>query len=64
MISYMIYDIIHDIVYDRTYHIIDQCSIRSAAALRRPRGGSGLAATRLCRLVAAPTALNLLSLSR
>jgi hypothetical protein len=34
-----------------TYHIIGQCSIRSAAALRSPRCGSGLAATlpRLCR---------------
>ena len=33
------------------YDIIGQCSIRSAAALRRPRCGSGLAATlpRLCR---------------
>jgi hypothetical protein len=33
------------------YHIIGQCSIRSAAALRRPRCGSGHAATlpRLCR---------------
>ncbi len=34
-----------------TYAIIGQCSIRSAAALRRLRCGSGLAATppRLCR---------------
>ena len=33
------------------YDIIGQCSIRCAAALRRPRCGSGLAATlpRLCR---------------
>ncbi len=33
------------------YDIIGQCSILSAAALRRPRCGSGLAATlpRLCR---------------
>ncbi len=35
------------------YDIIGQCSIRSAATLRRPRCGSGLAATlpstRLCR---------------
>jgi hypothetical protein len=33
------------------YDIIGQCSIRSTAALRRPRCGSGLAATlpRLCR---------------
>jgi hypothetical protein len=39
-------DIIHDIDYDSS-----QCSIRSAAAWRRPRCGSGLAATlpRLCR---------------
>jgi hypothetical protein len=34
-----------------TYDIIGQCSIHSAAALRRPRCGSGLAATlpHLCR---------------
>ncbi len=34
-----------------TYDIIDQCSIRPAAALGSPRCGSGLAATlpRLCR---------------
>ncbi len=44
------YDIIHYIVY-RTYDIISQCLIRSAAALRRPRCGSGLTTTlpRLCR---------------
>ncbi len=35
---------------DMTYDIINQCSISSAAALCRPRGGSGLAAMlpRLC----------------
>ncbi len=38
-------------IYDMTYDIIVQYSIRSAAALRRPRCGSGLAVTlpRLCR---------------
>ena len=37
--------------YDMTYDIIDQCSIRPAAALGSPRCGSCLAATlpRLCR---------------
>ena len=41
----------YDIIYDVTYDIMGHCSIRSAAALRRPRCGSGLAATlpRLCR---------------
>ncbi len=34
------YDIIHDIIYDLTYDIIGQCSIRSTAALRRPRCSS------------------------
>ena len=44
------YDIIHDMIYDMAYDVIGQCSIRSAAALRRPRCGRGLAATlpRLC----------------
>ncbi len=48
---YHIYDIIYDNDYDMNYDIIGQCSISSAAALRRPRCGSGLAATlpRLCR---------------
>ncbi len=37
--------------YDMNYDIIGVCSICSAAVLRRPRCGSGLAATlpRLCR---------------
>jgi hypothetical protein len=45
------YDIIHETIYDMTYNIIGQCAIRSTAALRRPRCGSGHAATlpRLCR---------------
>ncbi len=45
------YDTIHEIIYDMTYDIIGQCSIRSTAALRRPRCGSGHAATlpHLCR---------------
>ncbi len=41
----------HGVIYDRTYDIIGQSSIRSAAAVRRPRCSSGLAATlpRFCR---------------
>ena len=41
----------HDVKYYMTCDIIGQCSIRSAAALRCPCCGSGLAATlpRLCR---------------
>jgi hypothetical protein len=44
------YDIIHAMMYDMTYEIIVQCSIRSAVALRHPCCGSGLAVTlpRLC----------------
>jgi hypothetical protein len=34
--------------YDMNYDIIGQCSIRSTAALRRPRCGSGHAATLPC----------------
>ncbi len=41
--------------YDMTYDIIDQCSIRPAAAFGSPCCGSGLAATlpHLCRPVPA-----------
>ncbi len=55
------YDIIHDIICERAYDIIGQCSNRSDAALRRPRYGSGLTAT--VRRFLVSTALVLLSLS-
>ena len=51
--------------YDMTYDIIDQCSIRPAAAFGSPRCGSGLAATlpRLCRRSLLSLRLSLLILS-
>ncbi len=47
----MMHDIMYDMIYDIIGGMIGQYSIRSAAALRRPSCGSGLAATlpRLCR---------------